>query len=189
MKDELDKALCEKYPKIFAQRNAPMSETCMCWGFACGDGWYNIIDMLCTNIQHHIDQNEKSIERATEYKIRRDAALADDWSLFDKWFAEMYPARGTDDLKKREMGALLAAVPTHRKIPNRIPQVEAVQVKEKFGTLRFYYDGGDEFINGLVTMAESISGRTCEVCGAEGKHRSGGWIRVLCDKHAKQRDK
>jgi hypothetical protein len=39
-----------------------------------------------------------------------------------------------------------------------IPQVVAEQVKEKFGTLRFYYRGGDDFIDGLVSMAEGISG-------------------------------
>lgn len=189
MKDELDKALCEKYPKIFAQRNAPMSETCMCWGFACGDGWYNIIDQLCNYIQHHIDQNEESIQRATEYKVRREAAQNGDWTLFDKWFEEMYPTRGTEDLKKKEMGALLAEVPAHRAIPEQIRQVEAVQVKEKFGTLRFYYDGGDDFIHGLTTMAEAMSARTCEECGAPGELGGRGWVRTLCAKHAKKKAK
>ena len=47
MKEELDKALCEKYPLIFRDRNAPMTETAMCWGICTGDGWYNIIDTLC----------------------------------------------------------------------------------------------------------------------------------------------
>lgn len=39
-----------------------------------------------------------------------------------------------------------------------IDQVVAEQVKEKFGTLRFYYRGGDEFVSGLVSMAEGMSG-------------------------------
>lgn len=51
----LDKYLCEKYPKLFADRNKPMNETCMCWGFSCGNGWFSLIDTLCSNIQHHID--------------------------------------------------------------------------------------------------------------------------------------
>ena len=35
MTKELDEALCAKYPKIFANRNKGMQETCMCWGFEC----------------------------------------------------------------------------------------------------------------------------------------------------------
>jgi hypothetical protein len=64
------------------------------------------------------------------------------------------------------------------------PEVEQVvveQVKEKFGGLRFYISGGDEYIQGLVRMAESISGVTCESCGNPGETRHGGWIHVYCD--------
>ncbi|MDP2683473.1 MAG: hypothetical protein Q8P20_00295 [bacterium] len=46
-----------------------------------------------------------------------------------------------------------------------VKQVEAVQVKEKYGSLRFYYDGGDDYINGVVAMAEELSIFTCERCG------------------------
>jgi hypothetical protein len=64
-----------------------------------------------------------------------------------------------------------------------IPQVTVEQIKEKFGGLRFYYQGGDEYIHGLVSMAESWAGIACEECGGIGERRSGGWIRTLCDKH------
>ena len=47
MSPELDKKLCDKYPKIFRDRHASMMETCMCWGFETGDGWYWLIDKLC----------------------------------------------------------------------------------------------------------------------------------------------
>ena len=50
MKQELDKLLCEKYPKMMVNRNKNMQETCMCWGFECGDGWFNILDQLMGNI-------------------------------------------------------------------------------------------------------------------------------------------
>jgi hypothetical protein len=64
-----------------------------------------------------------------------------------------------------------------------IQQVTVEQIKEKFGGLRFYYQGGDEYIHGLVSMAESWAGIACEECGGIGERRSGGWIRTLCDKH------
>jgi hypothetical protein len=145
MSPELDRQLCEKYPKIFADRNKPMTETAMCWGFEHGDGWYNIIDQLCANIQGHID-----------------------------W-------------KNSQRELLLNDNPYKVKIPEHVPQLVASQVKEKFGTLRFYYDGGDEYIRGLVSLAESMSGVICEECGAPGQQRKDGWIRTLCDHHEAKR--
>ena len=68
-----------------------------------------------------------------------------------------------------------------------VPQVTVAQIKEKFGGLRFYYDGGDDTINGMVRMAEAWADASCEVCGAPGKSRNGGWIKTLCDKHEAER--
>jgi hypothetical protein len=65
------------------------------------------------------------------------------------------------------------------------PQVVVLQVKEKFGGLRFYYQGGDEYISGLVSMAESWAGIACETCGNPGTRRGGGWIYTACDTHTK----
>jgi len=131
MKQELDELLCKKYPKMMVNRDKPMQETCMCWGFACGDGWFNILDQLMGNIQHYLDWKNKKEEA--------------------------------------------------------VPQVTLDQVKEKFGTLRFYYTGGDDVIDGMVRMAESMSGVTCEECGSPGKRRGGGWVTTLCTEHAEAR--
>ena len=68
------------------------------------------------------------------------------------------------------------------------PQVVVAQIKEKFGGLRFYYDGGDEYISGLVTMAEAWASHACEECGAPGTSRGGGWIKTLCDTHHNLRE-
>ena len=54
------------------------------------------------------------------------------------------------------------------------------QVKEKWGILRIYYSGGDEFVMGVIAMAEAVSSVTCERCGAPGKPNDGGWISTLC---------
>ena len=66
-------------------------------------------------------------------------------------------------------------------------QVVVEQVKEKFGTLRFYYQGGDDFIAGAVWLAENMTDHLCEVCGGIGKTRKGGWVRTLCDQHEAER--
>jgi hypothetical protein len=132
MREELDRQLVEKYPKIFANRYADMRTTAMCWGFEHGDGWYPIIDSLCGNIQNHIDWQTKQ--------------------------------------------------------GKTVPQVVATQVKEKFGTLRFYYDGGDDVIDGMVRMAESWSAVACEECGGPGTQNSRGWIKTLCETHRRERE-
>jgi len=56
------------------------------------------------------------------------------------------------------------------------------QVKEKYGGLRVYFTGGDDYVEGLVSMAESFSYKICEVCGDRGSPNEGGWISTLCDK-------
>lgn len=138
MKEEFDKILVEKYPKIFKDRNGDPKSTLMCFGFGHGDGWFQIIDSLCGNIQQYTDWNNNNF------------------------------AKGYEQYKE-------------------VKQLVAVQVKEKFGGLRFYYEGGDEHIHGMVRMAESWASVTCEVCGKPGQLRSGGWIKTLCDEHEEER--
>jgi len=64
-----------------------------------------------------------------------------------------------------------------------VAQVTLDQVKEKFGTLRFYYSGGDDTIDGMVRMAESMSAVTCQECGNPGTQTQGGWIKTVCEAH------
>ncbi|MCM2310332.1 MAG: hypothetical protein NDI84_02920 [Steroidobacteraceae bacterium] len=55
MNPDLDRALCERYPKIFAKRDDRTSP--LCWGIACGDGWYPLLDELCAQLQHETEAN------------------------------------------------------------------------------------------------------------------------------------
>jgi hypothetical protein len=127
MNKENDELLCERYPKIFADRRADMRTTCMCWGFECGNGWMWLIDQLCKALQDRIDNTSP------------------------------HP-----------------------------PQVIAAQVKEKFGSLRFYISGGDEGAQGMIDLAEHMSINICEACGSiKNVGRTSGWISVRCEDCAK----
>ena len=180
MNQELDNKLCAKYPKIFRDRNAPMNQTCMCWGFEHGDGWFNIIDMMCANIQHHIDHTRKLrlnallYNRALSRAIKGDRGPASRLSVWQQ--TQIEEALGDPE-------------PQLRIVPEACTQVVATQVKEKFGTLRFYYSGGDAVIDGIERMADSMSAVTCEECGVPGRIRHGGWISTLCDEHARAHGK
>ena len=113
MRKELQDKLYEQFPKLYAQKDLDMQQTCMCWGICCGDGWYNIIEDLSRKLE--------------------------------------------------PLG------------------VEAVQVKEKFGGLRFYLNGYNETASKLINKAEAKSIKTCELCGKPGKQRGTSWVRILCD--------
>lgn len=186
MNQELDKKLVEKYPAIFANRYSSPQDSAMSWGFDCGDGWFNIIDQLCSNITGHIE----SIIRANEWlekELRnRERAANGDWgflyeghredSYYLKWLEK---EENLQNEKQRYINPLNINF-------QEVPHVVADQVKEKFGTLSFYYSGGDEYIRGMVRMATSMSSRICEECGSLGRTRSSGWIRTLCDRHAEE---
>ena len=62
------------------------------------------------------------------------------------------------------------------------PPVVAVQIKEKFGTLRFYVSGGDATTNALIDAAVAQSAHVCEQCGAMPATMSalGGIYRTRC---------
>ena len=75
----------------------------------------------------------------------------------------------------------------HEKHPV-VEQVVVEQIKEKFGGLRFYYQGGDDTIRGMVRMAEAWADRSCEECGAPGTSGGKGWIKTLCPTHRAESD-
>jgi hypothetical protein len=125
MTPEKDKELCEKYPDIFENRYGNVRSHPISFGIECGDGWFNILDIACKQIQNHCNN-------AREYN-------------------------------------------------NKDIKVKAVQVKEKFGTLRFYITGGDGFVNGVISTVEAFSAITCEDCGSPGKLYTTGWCVTQCE--------
>jgi hypothetical protein len=69
-----------------------------------------------------------------------------------------------------------------------VQQVVVEQIKEKFGGLRFYYQGGCEQVHGMVRMAEAWADASCEECGAPGTSGGRGWIKTLCPVHRAEAD-
>jgi len=112
MKQELETKLQEDFPSIFPQSD-------QFYGIGCGDGWYDLIHMLCEDIITYQDKENP---------------------------------------------------------------VEATQVKEKFGGLRFYISGGNDAVYDLITIAEDVSYTMCEMCGSKNDVHltKGGWIKTLC---------
>lgn len=177
MRDELDKALCAKYPKIFAQRNESMQHTAMCWGFCCGDGWYNIIDVLCSKIQQKIDYHNEQRQKTILFNQMLEDCAHGDYRTFNEyysWASDVYRANQMEKIKDEKP----------KEVPAEHAQVVAVQVKEKFGGLRFYVNGATDEIYNYISFAESMSYHTCEECGAPGERYTDGWHTTLCEIHA-----
>lgn len=126
MKKELDEKLCKEFPLLYADRHKSMQETCMCWGFECGDGWFDIIYNLSKRLE-----------------------------------------------------ALIQAMPEDEQKHYR-----AAQMKEKFGSIRFYMTAETPIMEQLISEAEDASEKTCEVCGEPGKLQCiKHWYKTVCDKH------
>jgi hypothetical protein len=118
-----------------------------------------------------------------------------EYELYAKQMEEKYPKMFANPYGGFAVGkgwypileSLCANIQSHidwrEKQGKPIPQVVVAQIKEKFGGLRFYYQGGDDEISGMVRMAEAWADSCCEDCCAPGKRRDGGWIRTLCDQH------
>lgn len=113
-----DAALMEAFPMLYRGADEGPQKNLMCFGFECGDGWYDLIFELS------------------------------------------------------------------RQISELSPMTKAFQVKEKFGTLRFYVDTALDPVFDIINDFEDCSGKICEECGEPGKINGGPWIKTLCDKHA-----
>lgn len=121
MNRENTEYLIENFPNLYQDAVCSPKESLMCFGFECGDGWFELIKELSEKLE---------------------------------------PEAG----------------------------VVAIQVKEKFGGLRFYLRGGaPDRVWDLIDEAEEKSEVTCEVCGKPGTLRGGGWVRTLCDECDKEK--
>ena len=180
MKQELQEKLTTQYAELFGDRTSrnpfPM------FGIECGDGWYDLLNHLCSVITSQIDNTKRHNRFAVEYNqiLENTRQGIWDWNEISKYFGSVTEERREQFKAEMEL-----------KSPRKLyPDCEVVitQIKEKFGGLRFYYDGGDEYIAGAVHLAESMSYKICEQCGEKGDLRGVQWLYTACDQHTKPGD-
>ena len=166
MNRHYDRYLTTKYAPLYRDRSAPMNRTAMCWGFEVGDGWFDIVNqlsrLLCSEwlfAKKQYDYLQTRVGKS-RYEFGNNHEGKDIVTE-----ADVAEARVTMDEEEA-----------------RIPVV--TQVKEKFGTLRFYTHGTTDEQHAYITFAECMSASTCEVCGARGRRRGHMWVRTRCREHA-----
>lgn len=210
---DFEKRMTEKYPLLYSDMYGNPHNTLMVFGFSIGPGWYPLIEELSGKLEVLI----KPIR--DEANADPDATCANcghrkkwHWFFFlttairfffkNKWKAvknlprEVRHMRALKPFSKqkffvlRRVFWLLCRSKWHRACCwFRLSHPRAMQVKEKFGGLRFYMTWETEEIDKLISKAEDESHKICESCGEPGKARSGSWIRTLCDKCDKQRER
>jgi hypothetical protein len=183
VKQELQEKLYNKYPKLFYQKDLPMQQTCMCWGIECGNGWYTIIDNACRLLQHHVDNSRKEKARILRWNRMLRQAVNGNTTNLHRYFAKAYGEEKAEEEVKQQVFRR-----DFREVKETTPQLQFVQVKEKYGTLRLYTNYVDDYIDGVVNMAESMSAHTCEICGVPGKITGISWYHTLCRRCAKERN-
>lgn len=92
-------------------------------------------------------------------------------AMGDGWYQIVYDLASAIQIEAQK-----ACIPMNS---DQYPMV--VQVKEKFGTLRFYMYGANEAMRALIDVAEEKTYTVCETCGEPGEMRPGTWYRVSCD--------
>lgn len=91
-----------------------------------------------------------------------------------------FPGNGWEKIIREAAEKLEPLIAAYKDSPEYgLPR--ASQIKEKFGTLRFYLSHGTDEMFAIAEEAERKSATTCEDCGKKGKLRKGGWLRTLCD--------
>jgi len=61
MNPNLQNKLFERFPKIFVEKDMTPQESCMHWGITCGDGWFDLLNNMCSEIQELCDKNKVQV--------------------------------------------------------------------------------------------------------------------------------
>jgi hypothetical protein len=135
------------------------------FGFECRDGWYMLLDELMGNIQNHIENYNRNADNKPKNKLIGDFIY---WFRFKVNYKSIW---------RKWADVIWEKLPKGR--PHIYFQID--QIKEKFGGLRFYYSGGDDYIDGMTSLAESLSYRICEYCGTTKEVGiTKGWNITVC---------
>lgn len=173
MRPDLDKKLVESFPNLYKDRSASMKHTCMCWGFECGTGWYDILYEASDKLEKIIVELKEKNPPVKFYPLKKKFDI-----LCLKILCWIVNKFGFLNSFSRVLRFLVDSLRPDLGV-EYFPC--AVQVKEKYGTLRIYMSCETQEMSEIIRDAENKSSETCETCGRPGKRNKYGWISTLCD--------
>lgn len=70
MNEELTLRLYAEFPYLYRGHTKPRSESAMCWGFECGDGWYPRLRELSEKLTLHLKKRSDLVFEVTQVKSK-----------------------------------------------------------------------------------------------------------------------
>lgn len=125
--------------------------------------------------------NEKLIEKYPFLRVK-DAFGQGNWS--DCWLDDI-EIGWRNAFGEQLCDELLEALTEEGNLDN----FEFLQIKEKFGALRFYATGYGEKARNVLEKYEELSKYICGLCGKPAKFISTGWYFPFCEDCAKDKSK
>jgi len=205
MTPELQTKIIKANPILFRDYGRPITETCISWGLDVGDGWFDLLNDLCTDLSKMIQEQLKECntqdiscrfcgcEKRFHYgsltrspkKCMKVSKVPERFIPYNtwkwKWGKNSKPVQGLETMIHGVRSAFVKKdlLSCHCEKFDFSVGV-AVQVKEKFGELRVYMHNSSEQMEDRIDEATLLSLKTCETCGKPGKSYDDGWIRTLC---------
>ena len=156
-RDEAKQIILDRYPNLF-----PAEPDGSRLPFACGEGWFPIVEQLCATIQGYIDHTEVPV------------ATADGENLL------ISPPQLVFDTIKEKLGTgrfYETLLPFPVEVVAAVPEATLQRLRELFG----------EKFGGMILFAEHLTAVTCEACGQPGEllNRK-GYLATRCPECAKR---
>jgi hypothetical protein len=160
MREELELQLVKKYPTMFKDYRGDMRQTCMAWGFECGNGWYDLIDKMCADVTKLLGNSGQEV--IAEQVKEKFGGLRFYYYISNTepgWFSKL-------NYRLRDFMCRKGFYKAYWWLND---------LRKKIWSTR------EEKISDRISKAEEDSYNICENCGQPGKASRGGWIKVLCD--------
>jgi len=181
--EDFEKSLMEKYPSLFHKNEDGTIKEAEC-GIGCPKAWQPIVDDLCAAIVSY--QNSRYISEPNPkkririflfkkvwtpvwskvfnlistvldpYKKYRPKNITGYWTIpqeVSKVVVKTRRYKFIEWLRKYNYGVLTIKDMYTKK---DLPECKIAQIKTKWGGLRFYVDGGDDGVYGMIQFAEYL---------------------------------
>ena len=172
----------------------------------CPKGWELIVDHLCGSIINYIENTSCSVinpKKKTKAWVYRNI-----WNKIHAHLDRIFNPYKDNKIKLNPIESAEQRAKNNKKFSmkvrkfttrvnawflsemytyNKPKQVKVAQYKEKFGGLRFYIDGGDDYVEGMIRFAQYLVSMTCQQTGEAGDLcKKGSWYATLSPAKAQQ---
>lgn len=181
---QFNKYLIEKYPNLFPKDSEGNAIQPVC-GVYCPVGWYSLVDTLCEAISTYCCMQLVYTEKRKWWRLSKLFFFTKIFIHFYNFVFRKFDKDGIIFKSFYKLKNLL--YPYHNYNTSNVPPVTIDQIKEKFGELRFYYQGGDAKVAGMVSFAEYLSSKTCQTTGARGSsYKKDGRFMTVSEEEAQR---